>query len=449
MTSTNLHTLEITYRRLSELRPFQGNARRHSRKQLAQISASIQKFGFTNPVLIADDDQILAGHGRLEAAKLLGMSDIPTVRLSQMTEVDRRAYVIADNKLALNAGWDSEVLAGEMQALIEIGFDVELTGFSLTEIDLTIAQAEQSKPSGREENDDRSPPLDATSVTRPGDVWLLGRHRLLCADARDSTSYRVLMGDERAQLMFTDPPYNVPVMGHVCGLGRTRHREFVMAAGEMTPAQFVSFLTSTLGNGAAYCANGSIAYVCMDWRHVAELSEAGRTVFNELKNICIWNKTNGGMGTFYRSKHEFVFVFKIGDAPHLNTFGLGETGRHRTNVWDYPGVNSPHAGRSSELEMHPTVKPVALVKDAVLDCSRRGGIVLDIFGGSGTTLIAAERTGRTARVIEFDALYCDLIVRRYEELTGRSAKLERTGQEFSAAAHRASAAQPNEETSNA
>ena len=444
MTSTKPHTLEITYRRLSELRPFDGNARRHSRKQLAQISASIQKFGFTNPVLIADDDQILAGHGRLEAAKLLGMSDIPTVRLSQMTEVDRRAYVIADNKLALNAGWDSEVLAGEMQALIEIGFDVELTGFSLAEIDLTIAQAEQSKPSGRDVDDDRIPPLDATPVTRPGDVWLVGRHRLLCGDARDSTSYKALMGDERAQLMFTDPPYNVPIMGHVCGLGRTRHREFAMAAGEMTPAQFISFLTSTLGNGAA-CANGSIAYVCMDWRHVAELSEAGRTVFNELKNICVWNKTNGGMGTFYRSKHEFVFVFKIGDAPHLNTFGLGETGRHRTNVWDYPGVNSPHAGRSSELEMHPTV---ALVKDAILDCSRRGGIVLDIFGGSGTTLIAAERTGRTARVIEFDPPYCDVIVRRYEELTGRSAKLERTGQESAAAADHVLAARLTKESSN-
>jgi DNA modification methylase len=249
--------------------------------------------------------------------------------------------------------------------------------------------------------------------------------------------------------MFTDPPYNVPIMGHVCGLGRTRHREFVMAAGEMTPAQFINFLTSTLGNGAAYCGNGSIAYVCMDWRHVAELSEAGRTVFNELKNICVWNKTNGGMGTFYRSKHEFVFVFKIGDAPHLNTFGLGETGRHRTNVWDYPGVNSPHAGRSSELEMHPTVKPVALVKDAILDCSRRGGIVLDIFGGSGTTLIAAERTGRTARVIECDPPYCDVIVRRYEELTGRSAKLERTGQEFAAAADHALAARLTKESSNA
>jgi DNA modification methylase len=448
MTSTKPHTLEITYRRLSELRPFKRNARRHSRKQLAQIAASIQKFGFTNPVLIADDDQILAGHARLEAAKSLGMSEIPTVRLSQMTEDDRRAYVIADNKLALNAGWDTEVLAGEMLALIEIGFDVELTGFSLAEIDLTIAQAEQSQPCGRDVDDDRTPPLDATPVTRPGDVWLLGRHRLLCADARDSTSYPALMGNEQAQLMFTDPPYNVPVMGHVCGRGRARHREFAMAAGEMTPVQFIRFLTATLGNGAASCANGSIAYVCMDWRHVAELSEAGRTVFNELKNICVWNKTNGGMGTFYRSKHEFVFVFKIGDAPHLNAFGLGETGRHRTNVWDYPGVNSPHAGRSSELEMHPTVKPVALVRDAILDCSRRGGIVLDIFGGSGTTVIAAERTGRTARVIEFDPLYCDVIVRRYEELTGRSAKLERTGQEFAAAADHVLAARLTETSSN-
>jgi hypothetical protein len=318
MTSTKPHTVEITYRRLSELRPFKKNARRHSRKQLAQIAASIQKFGFTNPVLIADDDQILAGHARLEAAKSLGMSEIPTVRLSQMTEDDRRAYVIADNKLALNAGWDSEVLAGEMLALIEIGFDVEVTGFSLAEIDLTIAQAEQSDPCGSDVDDDRTPPLDATAVTRPGDVWLLGRHRLLCADARESTSYPALMGNEQAQLMFTDPPYNVPVMGHVCGLGRARHREFAMAAGEMTPVQFIKFLTATLGNGAAYCANGSIAYVCMDWRHVAELSEAGRTVFNELKNICVWNKTNGGMGTFYRSSTS-SFLFSRSAMPLTST----------------------------------------------------------------------------------------------------------------------------------
>jgi hypothetical protein len=176
--------------------------------------------------------------------------------------------------LALNAGWDSEVLAGEMQALIEIGFDVELTGFSLAEIDLTIAEAEESKPSGKDSNDDQIPPLRTTAVTCPGDVWLLGRHRLLCGDARESTSYATLMGDERAELMFTDPPYNVPIMGHVCGLGRTQHREFAMAAGEMTPTQFTGFLTSTLGNGTAYCADGAIAYVCMDWRHIAELSEA-------------------------------------------------------------------------------------------------------------------------------------------------------------------------------
>ena len=351
MTGISPRILEINYRRLSGLRPFGGNARRHSRKQLAQIAASIQKFGFTNPVLITDDNQILAGHARVDAAKSLGMSEVPTVRLSQMTEADRRAQ-------------------------------------------------------------------------------------------------RRLMGDERAQLMFTDPPYNVPIMGHVCGLGRTQHREFAMAAGEMTSTQFTGFLRSTLGNGAAYCADGSIAFICMDWRHMTELSEAGRTIFNELKNVCVWNKTNGGMGTFYRSKHELVFVFKVGDAPHVNTFGLGDTGRYRTNIWDYPGVNSPHPGRSSELEMHPTVKPVALVKDAILDCSRRGAIVLDMFGGSGTTLIAAERSGRTARLIEFDPLYCDVIVRRYEELTGRSGRLEATGQEFATVADDVVARQRVEEATD-
>ena len=422
--------LEIEYRCPDELAPYAKNPRRHSRKQVAQIAASIRKFGFTNPVLIADDDEILAGHGRVEAAMSMGLPSVPTVRLSQMSEADRRAYVIADNKLATNAGWDQEVLAGELKGLIEIGYEVEVTGFSVTEVDLTIEEANQSSTSGPGATDDDMPLMTGTPTTRLDDIWQLGRHRLLCGDSRDRNSYRILMGDEQAQMIFTDPPYNVPIDGHVCGLGRVRHREFVMAAGEMSPTEFAAFLTTTLGLGAEHCANGAIAFVCMDWRHVAELSQAGLQTFSELKNICVWNKTNGGMGTFYRSKHEFIFVFKVGDAPHINTFGLGETGRYRTNVWDYPGVSSRHGGRLADLEMHPTVKPVALVKDAILDCSRRAAIILDMFGGSGTTLIAAERTGRIARLIEYDPLYCDTAVRRYEQATGKQAILLSTQQPF-------------------
>ena len=238
------------------------------------------------------------------------------------------------------------------------------------------------------------------------------------------------MGNERADLIFSDPPYNLPLDGHVTGLGRIRHREFAMWVGEMSVEAFTSFLQRTLGHAAALARNGAIAFVCMDWRHMGELLKAGQAVFSELKNLCVWNKTNGGMGTFFRNKHELVFVFKVGTAPHTNTFGLGDGGRYRTNVWDYAGVNTLRAGRSEDLAMHPTVKPVALVAEAIKDCSRRGGIVLDPFGGSGTTLIAAEKTGRLARVIEFDTVYCDTILHRFERVTGKQATQAVSGTSF-------------------
>ncbi len=238
------------------------------------------------------------------------------------------------------------------------------------------------------------------------------------------------MGGDRAGLVFTDPPYNVPIDGHVCGLGRVRHREFAMGAGEMAEEEFVAFLSTALQNMAKHCRDGGILFVCMDWRHMGELLTSGRQSGLELKNLCIWNKTNGGMGTFYRSKHELVFVFKRGEAAHVNSFGLGDTGRYRTNVWDYPGISSIGASRSSDLAMHPTVKPVALVADAIRDCSRRDDIVLDPFGGSGTTLIAAQVTGRTARIIEYDPLYCDTIIRRFQAFSGKPALLDASGETF-------------------
>ncbi|WP_291395098.1 DNA methyltransferase [Devosia sp.] len=384
---------------VTSLRPYPGNARRHSRKQVQQIAASIQRFGFTNPVLISDKREIIAGHGRVLAAKELGLTEVPTLRLSHLSDEERRAYVLADNKLALNAGWDTELLAIELGALIELDFDVSLTGFSIAEIDFTLEQAREAKtdaiPSA-----DIIPPVTTSPVTQKGELWLLGRHQLLCGDARTRSDVERLLGGRRADLLFTDPPYNVPIDGHVGGLGAIRHREFAMAAGEMTPAEFTQFLATTLSHAAAVCKDGAIAFVCMDWRHMRELLDAGQTAFSELKNLCVWNKSNGGMGSFYRSKHELIFAFKVGTAPHTNNFGLGETGRYRTNVWDYPGISSVGAARMDELAMHPTVKPAALVADAIKDCTRRGEIVLDVFGGSGTTLIAAETCGREARLAE-------------------------------------------------
>ncbi|HOV04881.1 MAG TPA: site-specific DNA-methyltransferase, partial [Kaistiaceae bacterium] len=274
------------------------------------------------------------------------------------------------------------------------------------------------------------PDMPEYSVSQPGDLWVLGRHRLLCGDARSLPDVERLMDGARADLVFTDPPYNVPIDGHVCGLGAVRHRDFAMAAGEMSTSEFTAFLTETLGNAADGCRDGAIAFICMDWRHMGELLGAGKAVFSELKNLCVWNKSNGGMGTFYRSKHELVFVFKVGTAPHTNTFGLGETGRHRTNVWDYAGISSLGPERAESLAMHPTVKPVALVADAIKDCSRRGDIVLDVFAGSGSTLIAAESCGRGASLLEYDPAYCDVIIARWQRLTGKQAVLEHCGKPF-------------------
>ncbi|MCZ8019983.1 DNA methyltransferase [Novosphingobium sp.] len=416
-------TYQVVERDISALRPYARNARTHSKKQIKQIARSIERFGFTNPVLVSDEGEIIAGHGRVEAAKLIGWNQVPTIALSHLSPVERRAYVLADNKLALNAGWDKEILAIELQALVDLEFDVELTGFSLAEIDLVLDEASEADPDKIEAPEDEVELATGTPVSRQGDLWLLGRHKLLCGDSRSAIDFEALMAGEKADLVFSDPPYNVKIDGNVCGLGSVKHREFAFASGEMSESQFTQFLRDTLGNAASVMRDGAIAFVCMDWRHMGELLCAGSAVFTELKNLVVWNKTNGGMGAFYRSKHELIFVFKQGTAEHTNSFGLGQTGRYRTNVWDYAGISSISGSRSEELAMHPTVKPVSLIADAIRDCSRRGEVVLDCFGGSGSTLIAAEKTGRSARLIEYDPLYCDTIIRRWEKLTGKRATL--------------------------
>lgn len=423
----SIETIEV-----SALKSAPRNARTHSDKQISQIASSITRFGFTNPILIDDKNMVLAGHGRLAAAKSLGLAQVPCLRLSRLSEQDKRAYMLADNKLAQNAGWDRQILAIELQELVASDFDVSIAGFDLGEVEIAIGEAEQADPDSTVDSDDLCPGVETEkpTVALTGDIWLLGRHRLLCGNARSSDDLAALMKGDRADMIFTDPPYNVKIGGHVSGLGRTRHREFAEASGEMSETEFTSFLQATLGAAAALCRDGAIAFVCMDWRHLRELLTAGHAVFTELKNLCVWNKSNAGMGTFYRSQHELVLVWKLGTAPHLNTFGLGDTGRYRTNVWSYAGVNSFGANRMDELSSHPTVKPVAMVADAIRDVTKRGNIVLDVFGGSGTTLIAAERTGRQSRLIEIDAAYCDVIVRRWQALTGKAGILAATGETF-------------------
>ena len=420
----------LEYTPTASLRPYSRNARTHSKKQIRQIARSIEKFGFNNPVLISDDREIIAGHGRVAAAELLGMEIVPTIRLSHLSDADRKAYVLADNKLALNAGWDQDILAIELQAIIDTEIDVDFTGFEMPEIDIILDAAAARQPHALKDLDDDIPAPPLNPVTRAGDIWFMGRHRLICGNALHPPVCGLLLDGESVDLIFTDPPYNVPIAGNVSGLGKHRHREFAFASGEMNRVEFTAFLATALGIAAANARDGAIAFVCMDWRHMHELQVAGELAFDDLKNVCVWNKTNAGMGTFYRSKHEMVFVFKIGKAPHINNFGLGDKGRYRTNVWDYTGISSLSATRDTELAMHPTVKPVKLVLDAIEDCSQRGDIVLDPFGGSGTTLIAAERCGRKARLIEYDAAYCDTIVRRYELLTGKRATLGAHGSDI-------------------
>jgi DNA modification methylase len=321
-------------------------------------------------------------------------------------------------------------LAIELQTLVDLDFEVELTGFEMGEIDIILDEAAEAKGENTDREDEFEESLPGPAVTQPGDLWTLGRHRLLCGNALDPLAYDLLLEGKKATFIFTDPPYNVCVDGHVCGNGAIRHREFAMASGEMSQEEFTEFLTTVFHHLTAHSADGSIHGICMDWRHLNEMITAGNAAYTELKNLCVWAKTNAGMGSLYRSQHELIFIWKSGSAPHVNNIELGRHGRNRSNIWTYAGANTMRPGRHEELSMHPTVKPVALVADAIKDCTRRGGLVLDPFCGSGTTLIAAERTGRKARALEIDAAYVDVAVRRWQTYTGKTAVLEATGQTF-------------------
>jgi DNA modification methylase len=434
----------IHYCHPNTLTPYAGNARSHSKKQIKAVARSIENFGFNAPVLVDSTDTLIAGHARVEAAKLLRLDAVPVIRLTHLSEPERRAYILADNKLALKAEWNPDLLAAEVQYLLDAELEIDLTGFEMAEIDLVLD--EDAERTGRQPDPEdllTAPDSTAPVVTRPADRWRLGRHTVVCGDARDPDSYAQLLQEAKADLVFTDPPYNLEINGHVSGLGRAKHREFAMASGEMQSDEFNAFLKGTLLSMRNACRPGAILYVCMDWRHIQEITTAAHACELELKNVCVWNKTNGGMGSFYRSKHELIFVFKIGGALHVNNFELGQHGRYRTNVWDYAGVNTFRQGRDQDLAAHPTVKPVALVADAIKDCSKRDDIVLDAFGGSGTTLIACEKTGRNAYLLEIDRAYVDLTIRRWQFATGKVAMHE-TGQSFDdIAEQRTDISQPN------
>lgn len=427
--ATSPHIEQIA---IDDLRPYPANVRTHSKKQIKQVAASIALFGFNGVVVVNAGNMIIAGHGRVEAAKLLGLSHVPCFRLTHLAEAEERAYAIADNKIAINAGWDREALSAELFELsplllsLESPVEIDITGFEMGEIDALLADHQDVEQEPVEE------PVAQPSepVTRPGDLWLLGKHRLLCADALDANSYARLLGDAAIGLVICDPPFNVRITGHVGGRGKRKHEEFAFASGEMGKAEFSAFLRTFLEHTIRVCRKGALIFCFMDWRSIGALCAVGEAIGLELINICIWNKPTPGQGSFYRSAHEMIAVFRKPGAASANNIELGRYGRSRTNVWTYA---SPNKFKKADdlLSGHPTPKPIAMIADAIKDASNRGDIVLDSFLGSGTTILAAEKVGRRGYGIEYEPGYCDLSILRWQQFTGRDAVLATTGQSFS------------------
>lgn len=404
--------------RVESLKPLGRETRKHPAAQIRKLQASIEQFGFVLPVVIDVDGRVIAGWGLVVAAKRLGLTEVPAVTIADLDEAKLRMLRLALNRLGEDSSWNLDALKLEFSDVLEISgeTDLRISGFEMGEIDVAVEGA------GIDEEDALPAPDEtSTPVTKLGDLWLLGEHRILCADALVDESYVQLLGAERAQMVFTDPPWNIPIAGNVSGLGAVKHGDFAMGCGEMSDAEFEVFLGTALGHAVTYSDDGSIHFVCMHWAKIRELLGSTADLYSETKNLCVWSKTNAGMGSLYRSRHELVFVFKKGTAPHINNIELGRYGRNRSNVWEYDGQNVLNGTSKSKLSVHPTAKPVALVADAIRDCSHRNGVILDCFGGSGTTLIAAEKTGRRARLIELDPRYVDVTIRRWQNVTGGTA----------------------------
>jgi DNA modification methylase len=428
--------MEIQRVPIAQLKPYPETPRIHSRKKRRKLASLLRRFGQAVPVLIDDAYQIIDGHAVVDGLKELGSEDVAVIIVRNRTPAEIRALRLAVNRIVEESTWDQGKLRTEFRELLELGFDLELTGFDAIEIDMTL-DIEQPTASIVEEvlAEDVEPMSEAKVVAR-GDVWRLGNHVIACGDSQDTELMCRLMGERRAAVVFADPPYNVKIKGFVSGLGKIVHREFAMASGEMSDEEFKSFLLRFLVALLSLLVNGAILFVCMDWRHLREILDAGDQADLELKNLCVWAKSNAGMGSFYRSQHELILVFKHGDAPHQNNFELGQHGRSRSNVWSYRGVNTFGKDRMELLGTYPTIKPIALVADALRDVSRRGDIVIDPFLGSGSTLLAAEQTGRVCFGVEIDPAYLEHTIRRWQKQTGRDAVCAETGETFYAALER-------------
>ncbi len=395
--------------------------RKHSQSKTTRLARFIEKSGVITPLVIDKNNFVVLGNARLGALKILGLTSIPVIRADHLDDIMIKALILADNQFTLNAEWYKDALREELIYLsshtTEIGLELVDLGFETPQLDIIIG--EQDYIGG----DMPIPVANEFAVTKTGDIWSLGRHKLICGDARDHNVYVALMGDARAEMVFADLPYNVPISGHVCGNGSIQHHEFVMGSGEMDPSEFISFMASIFNQLRVFSTEGSVHMQCMDWRHSLEILTAAQQAGYTYLNMACWVKHSGGMGSFYRSQHELIHIFKSGASGHINNIMLGKHGRNRTNVWQYEGANSFSSARKGDLALHSTTKPVDMIADAIKDCSHRSAIILDPCGGSGTTLIAAERTNRMARLIEIDPRYCDVIVRRWEQCTGKKACL--------------------------
>jgi DNA modification methylase len=422
--------LNINYLPISELKLDSENPVDHKPRQIRQIANSIEEFGFITPVVIDGNKKVIAGHGRIPAASLLGWTKVPTIYIDHLSEKQIKAFQIADNKLTKNSTWNERLLGEQLKFLSEseLDFNIEVTGFEMAEIDMYI-EGLSEQPKGDDPADVLPDDQTAVSVTRPGDRYLLGENVILCGDALNEAKYRELMGQERAAMASADPPFNVPIEGNVSGLGAIQHHNFAMACGEMNKEQFTAFLVRLFSLLALYSLDGALHFICMDWRHISELLAAGEQVYTELKNLCVWVKNHTGMGAFYRSRHELVFVYKHGRDRSRNNVMLGKHGRDRTNVWTYPSPRTP-SEEGNLLALHPTVKPVRMIADAILDCTARGEIVLDPCLGSGTSVIAAERTGRRCFGLEIDPRYVDTVIRRWQRYTGGEALHAQSSRSF-------------------
>lgn len=406
--------------------------RKHYRKQLQKIINAIKKFGFTNPLLVDKQLRIIAGELRLLAAKELGMKQIPVIILEDLTDEEAEAIRILDNRIAEDSEWNYENLQEVIENLGKFDICFEDLGFETVDYDKIILFNDSSEKEVHNSDKEDENWLEANIPKRAnkGDLWRLGDHFIYCGDSRLASSFGIVLQNEEAKIVITDTPYNSKINGQVCGLGKIKHEEFEMASGEMSDSEFGEFISQFMQNLTQFSVDGSLSYLFIDWRNLYILLNQGYKYYSELLNIAVWNKETGGMGSFYRSKHELVAIFKKGKAKHQNHIQLGKNGRYRTNVWDYPGISATNPKSLELLKLHPTVKPVALLHDILLDASSKNDIVLDCFGGSGSTLLAAERCKRRARLIEINPRYVDVCIYRWEKETGKKVKLVKNYEEI-------------------